>query len=153
MALVLDSSAFFSMDNLPDEECFCPSGVIDELNRYKDPRLEYWDGILKVSDPSEDSVNIIVEEAKKTGDYGRLSPVDITVAALGLELGAVVMSDDYSIQNVCARLGIGYRSVGTSGIKKIEKWNYQCVGCKRWFKEKSEECPICGSAMRPHRKK
>lgn len=153
MVLVLDSSAFFSMENLPKDKCYCPSGVIEELKKYNDPRLNYWDGMLNVLDPSNESMDKVTDEAKKTGDYGRLSPVDLTVIALGLELNATVMSDDYSIQNICARLNIGYESVGTSGIKKIEKWNYQCIGCKRWFKEKSDECPICGSEMKPHRKK
>ena len=64
-----------------------------------------------------------------------------------------VLSDDFSIQNVCSRLGIPYRPVGTNGIKKVEKWNYQCIGCKRWYKEKMDDCPICGSPMRAHRKR
>ena len=153
MVIILDSSAIFSMENLPDEDCVCPPGVIKELTKYKDPRLELWGDMLRVSDVSESSVILVQEEAKKSGDLGRLSPVDITVIALGLELEGTVLSDDFSILNVCARMGIKNRSVGTAGIKKIEKWNYQCIGCKKWFKEKSEECPICGSPMRAHRKK
>jgi UPF0271 protein len=95
----------------------------------------------------------VKEEARKSGDLGRLSPVDLTVIALGLDLGGVVYSDDYSIENVCTRLDIQYRPVGTGGIKKVEKWNYQCIGCKKWYKEKMDECPICGSPMKAHRKK
>ena len=38
-------------------------------------------------------------------------------------------------------------------LKKIERWNYQCIGCKKWYKEKMDECPICGSPMRSHRKR
>ena len=63
------------------------------------------------------------------------------------------MSDDFSILNVCAVMGTPYKSVGTAGIKKVEKWNYQCTGCLKWYKEKQDECPICGSPMRAHRKK
>lgn len=153
MVLVLDSSALFSMENLPDEDCICPPGVIDELNKYKDPRLQYWEGMLRVSDCTQDSIDKVKEEARKSGDLGRLSPVDITVIALGLEMNATVLSDDFSIQNTCARMNIPYRAVGTDGIKKVEKWNYQCIGCKRWYKEKMDECPICGSPMRSHRKR
>jgi endoribonuclease Nob1 len=153
MVLILDSSALFSMDNLPEEDSVCPPGVIDELRRYKDPRLDLWGDMLKTSDCTRASVKKVKDEAKKSGDLGRLSPVDITVIALGLDLEGTVLSDDYSIQNVCARLGIQYRAVGMNGIKKVEKWNYQCIGCGKWFKEKADECPICGSPMRSHRRK
>ena len=153
MVIVLDSSALFSMEDLPDGDCVCPPGVIDELRKYKDRRLDLWGDMLRVSDCSPESMEKVKEEARKSGDLGRLSSVDLTVIALGLDLDGVVYSDDYSIENVCTRLGIQYRPVGTGGIKKVEKWNYQCIGCKKWYKEKMDECPICGSPMKAHRKK
>ncbi len=153
MVIVLDSSALFSMEDLPDGDCVCPPGVIGELRKYKDRRLDLWGDMLRVSDCSPESMEKVKEEARKSGDLGRLSPVDLTVIALGLDLDGVVYSDDYSIENVCTRLGIQYRPVGTGGIKKVEKWNYQCIGCKKWYKEKMDECPICGSPMKAHRKK
>jgi UPF0271 protein len=153
MVIVLDSSALFSMEDLPEGDCVCPPGVIDELRKYKDRRLDLWGDMLRVSDCSLESMEKVKEEARKSGDLGRLSPVDLTVIALGLDLDGVVYSDDYSIENVWTRLGIQYRPVGTGGIKKVEKWNYQCIGCKKWFKEKQDECPICGSPMRAHRKR
>ena len=153
MVIILDSSALFSMENLPEGDCVCPPGVIDELRKYKDRRLDLWGDMLRVSDCSPESMERVKEEARKSGDLGRLSPVDLTVIALGLDLNGVVYSDDYSIENVCTRLGIQYRPVGTGGIRKVEKWNYQCIGCKKWYKEKMDECPICGSPMKAHRKK
>ena len=153
MVIVLDSSALFSMEDLPDGDCVCPPGVVDELRKYKDRRLDLWGDMLRVSDCSPESMEKVKEEARKSGDLGRLSPVDLTVIALGLDLDGIVYSDDYSIENVCTRLGIQYRPVGTGGIKKVEKWNYQCIGCKKWYKEKMDECPICGSPMKAHRKK
>ncbi|MFA7149903.1 MAG: nucleic acid-binding protein [Candidatus Methanomethylophilaceae archaeon] len=153
MVLILDSSALFAMEDLPDRECFCPPGVIDELRKYKDRRLNLWGDMLRVSDCTTFSIDKVKETAKKSGDLGRLSPTDITVIALGLELKGTVLSNDFSIQNVCAIMDIDYRSVGTDSIKKIEKWNYQCIGCGKWFKEKSDECPVCGSQMRSHRKR
>ena len=153
MVIVLDSSALFSMEDLPEGDCVCPPGVIDELRKYKDRRLDLWGDMLRVSDCSPESMEKVKEEARKSGDLGRLSPVDLTVIALGLDLEGTVYSDDFSIENVCARLNIAYRSVGTGGIKKVEKWNYQCIGCKKWYKEKMDECPICGSPMKAHRKR
>jgi len=151
--LVLDSSALFSMEQLPEEESVCPPGVVDELTKYKDNRLSLWGDLLRVSDCTQASVKKVTEVARKSGDLGRLSPVDITVLALGVDTGGTVLSDDYSIQNVARLMGMPCRSIGTEGIKKVEKWNYQCIGCKKWYKEKMPDCPICGSQMRACRKR
>lgn len=151
--LILDSSALFSMEDLPNEEFLCPPGIIVELARHKDRRLELWGDLLKISDCTRESVDKVTEAAKKSGDLGRLSPIDITVLALALDTGGTILTDDYSIQNVSRIMDIPFRSVGTEGIKKVEKWNYQCIGCGKWFKEDQPDCPICGSAMRSKRKR
>ena len=91
--------------------------------------------------------------ATKSGDSNRLSPTDMTVIALAIDLNGTIWTDDYSIQNVASILGIPYRAVGMAGIKKVVKWNYQCMGCKKWYKEKQPDCPICGSQMKACRRK
>lgn len=151
--LVLDSSALFAMEQLPQEESCCPPGVVDELTKYKDHRLDLWGDLLRVSDCTQASMDRIMECARRTGDAGRLSPVDITVLALALDVGGTILTDDYSIQNTARKMGIPCRGVGQEGIKKVEKWNFQCTGCRKWYKEKHDECPICGSPMRAHRKR
>ena len=152
VTFVLDSSALFSMENLPDDSV-CPPGVVEELRRYNDPRLDRWGDLLRTSDCTVASVKVVKDVAKKSGDLGRLSDIDITVIALALDLDGIILTDDYSIQNVSKIMNIPYKAVGTEGIKKVEKWNYRCTGCGKWFKENSPECPICGHAMRSHRKK
>lgn len=147
MILVLDSSAFFSIETLPDGECYCTPGVINELKKYKDKRLDLWGDMLTVVDCSVESLKIVKEKAKKSGDFGRLSSVDMTVIALGLDLKGTVLSDDYSIENLCSILNIPYKPLSTHGIKKTVRWNYQCIGCRKWYKEKMSECQICGSQM------
>lgn len=72
--IVLDSSAFFSMDVLPEEDHVCPPGVIKELEKYEDPRLALWGDMIRVSDCSKESLEKVEEAARKTGDIGRLSP-------------------------------------------------------------------------------
>ncbi len=151
--LVLDSSAFFSMDALPEEEHVCPPGVIRELEKYEDPRLALWGDMVHVSDCSKESLAKVEEAARKSGDLGRLSPVDMTVLALALDVNGTIWSDDYSIQNVARIMGIGFKPVGMKGIQKVVKWNYQCIGCRKWYKEKMPECPICGSPMKACRRK
>lgn len=151
--LVLDSSALFSMEQLPDEESCCPPGVIDELTKYHDRRLDLWGDMLRVSDCTKESMNKVTETARKSGDLGRLSPVDMSVLALALDVEGTILTDDYSIQNVARIMNIPCKAVGQKGIKKVEKWNYQCIGCHKWYKEKVSECPICGSSMKACRRK
>ena len=151
--LVLDSSAFFSMDALPEEDHVSPPGVIKELEKYEDPRLALWGDMINVSDCSKESLKKVEEAAKKSGDLGRLSPVDLTVLALAVDVNGTIWSDDYSIQNVAKIMGIGFKPVGMKGIEKVVKWNYQCIGCRKWYKEKYPECPVCGSRMKACRRK
>ncbi|MGI6472040.1 MAG: NOB1 family endonuclease [Candidatus Methanomethylophilaceae archaeon] len=151
--LILDTSAFFVMDWIPDEEFLCPPGVVDELKRYDDPRLALWDDRLRTSDVTDGSMKRVKEEARRTGDLGRLSDVDLSVLALALDMNGTILSDDYSIQNVAKSMGIPFRPVGTKGIEKKFKWNYRCIGCGKWYKEHYDECPICGSGTKAHRKK
>lgn len=152
MMFVLDSSALFAMEDLP-EDCVCPPGVVDELGRYDDPRLDRWGDLLKVSHCTAASVGAVKDAARKSGDLGRLSDVDVTVLALAVDVGGTILTDDYSIQNVASIMGIPYRPVGTEGIRKVEKWNYRCNGCGKWYKEEQKECPICGHSMRSYRKR
>jgi UPF0271 protein len=153
MTLILDSSALFAMEDLPDDDIAVPEGVVRELVKYKDRRIERWGDMLRVSECTGTSLKKVKDVALKSGDAGRLSDTDLSVIALAADLGGTVLTDDFSIQNVCAIMGIPYRSVGTGGIKKIEKWNYRCVGCGRWYKEKADDCPVCGSTMKAHRKR
>ena len=153
MMLILDSSALFSMEDLPDGDIAVPPGVVDELRKYKDQRIERWGDLLRVSECTKASVSKVNAVALKSGDSGRLSEVDVSVIALAIDLNGIVMTDDFSIQNVCSIMNIEYRSVGTEGIKRVEKWNYRCNGCGKWYKEKMNDCPICGSSMKACRKK
>lgn len=150
--LVLDSSAFFSMDALPDEEHVCPPGVIKELEKYDDPRLALWGDMVHVMDCSKESLDRVKETASRTGDIGRLSPVDLTVLALAVDVDGTIWSDDYTIQNLASVMGIGFHPVGMTGIKMVYKWKYKCIGCGKWYKEKLPDCPICGSQLKAYKK-
>lgn len=147
MKHVLDTSALFSMQDLPPEPITVP-GVITELKKYDDPRLRYWEDRLMVSEPSSASMEKVKEAAARTGDDARLSPVDMEVLALALEVKGVVLTDDYSIQNLARVLHLEYKAVGLRGIKEVIVWKYRCRGCGRVYETNMPDCPICGSALR-----
>lgn len=147
MKHILDTSALFALQDLPPEPVTTP-GVISELKKYEDPRLRYWDDRLIVSEPSSRSMEIVRRAAAGTGDDARLSPVDMEVLALAIDQGGIILTDDYSIQNLARVLKLDYRVVGLKGIKEIITWKYRCRGCGRTFDKNMPDCPICGSSLR-----
>ncbi|MDD1770822.1 MAG: nucleic acid-binding protein [Methanomassiliicoccales archaeon] len=147
--LVLDTSALFSMEDLPQgAEVYVTPSVLEELEKYKDRRIERWGELLRTSEATKASIKKVKEAAQSTGDIARVSPTDVEVLALAMDLGAMLLTDDYSIQNLAAYLGVPYRPVGLKGIRKVFKWKYKCVGCGRVFDTEMPECPVCGSKLR-----
>jgi endoribonuclease Nob1 len=102
---------------------------------------------LKIESPLKNDVEIVTEKAKSTGDYLRLSQADIDLLAKALELSGTLVTDDYSIQNVAARLGIETQPIQQARIKRVLKWRRRCVGCGRLY-ESEAICPVCGSDVK-----
>jgi endoribonuclease Nob1 len=149
MDYVLDTSALFSMQDLPfDARCFTTPGVLKELEKYGDRRTELWGDMLTISEPTSVSLRKVRDASSRTGDSTRLSPTDIEVLALALELKAQVLSDDYSLQNLAAYLGIPFKPVGLKGITDIRRWRWRCTGCGKVFDKELPDCPICGSRLK-----
>ncbi len=103
---------------------------------------------LKVVTPPGPYIEEVKEYGKRTGDHLRLSSTDIEILALALHLDATVVTDDYSIQNLAKALGVEFRGLALTEIKKEYKWSYRCVKCRRWYKEPVEDCRICGGEVK-----
>ena len=147
--LVLDTSALFSMEQLPgDSEAFVTPGVIKELERFKDRRAMLWGDLLRVSDASKANMAKVKKAASETGDSTRISPTDTEVIALALDLEAELLTDDYSVQNVASYLHMPFRPVGIKAIKEVRKWRWRCTGCGKVFDKELPECTVCGSKLK-----
>lgn len=155
MTQVLDSTAI--RNGVPaggKSEFFTTPGVLREVSRGRQGRdLELAIEVsITVSEPSAEALAMVQAAAEGTGDSGRLSGTDKEVLALALELGATLVSDDYSVQNVAAVMGI--RVTGQlNGIREVFRWTHRCKGCGRYYEEKQPDCPVCGSEVRAVRKK
>jgi UPF0271 protein len=155
---ILDTSAILSGKplDLEDAKIFTTTGVSKEIKPggrdYRQFQFLIEKG-LKVFKPSEGSIEEIKEIAKKTGDLTRLSSTDIELLALTLDFNkkdesAIILTDDYSIQNVAKSAKISYEPINQHGITKNFKWIVRCRGCGKYFKEQIKTCPICGSETR-----
>ncbi len=149
---VLDTSALLTGRQFPGELVTVP-GVVRELRRHgMTPALEaVLDTQVRIASPVKDAEDRVAAAAEGTGDTHRLSPTDRELLALALELGAILVTDDYSIQNLCRVLGLAYEGVMEPGIRETWAWTYRCTGCGRTWPEWHEECPTCGSPLKTAR--
>ncbi len=152
MRRVLDASALLSGASFDGELYTTPEAVQEVRRLGSTPQLE---AILatkvRVLSPAAESVEAVDAAARGTGDIARLSPTDRGLLALARELGGTILTDDYSIQNVAARLGLPYERVLERGITEVVRWRYRCTGCGRFFEEAMKECPVCGSRVKTTR--
>jgi len=108
---VLDTSAFIKgvPPELLDGPAYTVPEVIEEL---KDDlsRVRYEVASVRVKEPEDWAVRRARRRARVTGDLVRLSKTDLKVLALAIELrekhDVVLVSSDYSVQNVALTLGI-----------------------------------------------
>ena len=154
---IIDTSAILSGKpiNLDDANMITTPSVSEELTPggrdYRTFQFLQEKG-LSIQSASKESANKIKKIAEETGDKYRLSSADVEILALALDVNktdskkeAVILTDDYSIQNVANTLNIKFQSFSQRGIRKKFKWYYRCPGCGKRFKESVKICPICGT--------
>lgn len=152
MRRVLDASAFLSGLQFVGDLYTVPA-VLEELRRHElTPVLEaFLETHVQLFYPDSGSVRRIRDASERTGDAHRISTTDRDLLALALDLGATLVTDDYSIQNVARSLGLPYETVLAPGIQEQWQWSYRCTGCGAAWPEWHDECPTCGKALRTAR--
>jgi len=151
---IIDTSAILSgkpivFDNI---KMVTTPGVSDELapggKDYQNFQFLLEKG-LNIVQPSKESLDEIQKISNKTGDNSRLSKTDIEILALALDISKeqipVILTDDYSIQNMANVLKIRFENISQNGIQKRFKWGCRCRGCGRKFEENIKICPVCGT--------
>lgn len=158
---VLDTSAFIAgldPSSLNGEEYTVPM-VREEMaeSSMSEVRLEtaVANGKLKVKVPNEEFVNRVKASATLVGDKLFLSQTDLQLLALSLQLKAegyspLIVTDDYSIQNVADQMGIGFVSLATLGIRLRLTWMRYCPACRREYSSDSiiKTCEVCGTKLK-----
>ena len=163
---VLDTSAFiggFDPLTAQEEQYTVPEVrnelVADSMNVVRfNAAVE--SGKLTIRSPESSVLDEVKEASRKVGDIRYLSEADLQVLALALELkgnrlAPLIVTDDYSIQNVANKIGIDFTSLITFGIKVRIKWTLYCPGCYRKYLPdyKYETCEVCGTEIKRKPKK
>lgn len=160
-AVVLDTSALIAgFDPLSIEgEHYTVPKVKDEIaeDSMADVRFKIAveNGKLRVRIPNEISLSKIKASATVVGDTFFLSETDLQVLALALELKTegytpLIVTDDYSIQNVANQVGIEFVSLATYGIRRRLHWIRYCPACHRKYPADSKQktCEVCGTPLK-----
>jgi UPF0271 protein len=118
---VLDAAAFINSALVDAGGCATTREVIEELRSL--PARSVADaaivaGKLRIMQPSQGSVMKVKEKAGEIGSSHKLSPADLSVAALALDTGATIVTDDWTLQNLAAHLGVPFEAVGRGRIRE-----------------------------------
>jgi UPF0271 protein len=151
--LILDTTALLSGKEFPGELYTSARILREARGKGLDARGEAMvSAKVTVVEPDAQALLEIGEAALRTGDAPRLSDPDVQVLALALDLGGVLVTDDYSLQNVARELGVEYMPAGLEGIREAVRWFYRCSGCGRYWQDPLKVCPVCGSKVRTTRR-
>ncbi|MFB6118812.1 NOB1 family endonuclease [Halosegnis sp.] len=145
---VLDASAFIDDYTTDDEVATVPAvreELTDDASGYRFDALEGAGMQLHV--PGRGPLEQVEQAARATGDRTELSDVDTRLLAAAFELGAVLVTDDYAMQNVADELDVPTEGVSQEGIDERRDWDYQCQGCGRVYDTHRERCEVCGTGL------
>lgn len=147
MKIVLDASVFFS-ELHPEGELFTTPSVCEELRDIRSRgNFEKMSAAgLTVLSPSRESRDAVAVAAATSRDTGIISDTDHDLLALARELGAILYTDDFAIQNVATVLRVETHPITQRKARRVH-WKYRCSGCGRYF-EHDGECPVCGAAVK-----
>ncbi len=159
--MVLDTSAFIAgFDPLSIEDgVYSVTAVEMELASGSLPWVRFKtaveNGKLKLRAPKAEFLDRVKESSRDVGDVLFLSDVDLQVLALALELKSagnepLIVTDDYSIQNVANQLGLEFAPLMTFGIRFRLHWIRYCPACRRKYPPdyKHRKCEVCGTELK-----
>jgi len=156
---IIDTSAILSGKPLPVDQqpCWTVEEIADEFSsggsswRMFQYLLEKG---LNLHRPSKEAKQQVTEIISTMGETQRLSKADQAVLALAVDAKSnkkekiIILTDDYSIQNIASVLNIQFQSLSQKGITKTFKWIRRCRGCGRVLSSDEKICPICGSTAK-----
>ena len=153
---VLDTSLLLGGQEPPRDGAWwtTPEAAAEVSPGGKDARrYEGWLAVgLQVRQAEAEAAVRVEDAARAAGTLARLSAADRSLLALALGGGAeaVLVTDDHTMLDVAARLGVATRTVNTRGIAATLDFRPRCTGCGRWFDapQKNGECPVCGSPVK-----
>jgi len=155
--LILDATAFYAGVPYSSLECYKTTAEVLKEVTHSSKYLAIINTLidskrLMVEEPPSEAYQRVRAVATETKDISNLSEADISVLALALHYSekgdAVIVSDDYAVQNVALALNIGFTPTMSRGIRRLVRWVHYCPACSEVFGGNMRYCPICGTALK-----
>ena len=141
MKHVIDTNVLIhgSSQELPFEEMITVPEVTEEL-RSTDSINRFETEKIAIYSPSEK----IVEQVKEKADdiNSEVSDADIKLVSLAKEKEAILVTDDYHMQNLAEKTNTIWKSFQKKGIDDSFEWKKICSNCEREIEK--DRCPLCG---------
>ena len=156
--IVLDTTAFYAgvpYTNTTENLVTTPD-VISEVSNERTRSLIALSKI-NVLQGTQDAFKRVKEAARGTGD-NNMSKADLSVLALCLSIAAdgdhaILLSDDFAVENVASKLGINARPLMTAGITTAAEWVFFCPACGKKYNKPRPDCLVCGTKLERRLKK
>ncbi len=107
---------------------------------------------LEVIKAPHKTISEVTSRAGEIGELNRLSRTDISILALaywfkkkGYEV--ILVTDDYSVQNMALHLKLVFMAVKTIGVKEMRRYEVYCPNCGWKGITNSTLCPRCGFTL------
>ncbi len=160
LIFVIDTSAIFSRIQFAAEDIqLVTTPLLEEEMQQKGLKATVDMLInaqkLRILEPTPTSLRKVRDVANQLGDLDNLSDPDLDLLALALDLttqndNPVLVTDDYSIQNVAQSLSLKFRGTNRPGIREVIQWETYCSACGHRAPDlsKDEPCPVCGTSLK-----
>ncbi len=154
--LILDATVAYSGYDpfMINEEQYTTSNVASEVRKNSKLAIAINLGVVKVRDPSKHAIETIVKKVREYCEEPNLSNADMSILALAYEFSnegrdALIISDDYSLQNMAKILGLKVSRYGRPFIRHILYRVKICEKCKRKYKPDypGDTCEVCGGRI------
>lgn len=154
---LLDAAALFASYQLmlpPTVRAVTTPEVLEEVRdglSKVSVELSLSAGKLAVVEVDSTLIDNAVRVADELGEVGKLSKADLSLVALMVKYSregceVIVVTDDYSLQNIAAYLNLYVVGVKRKVIERVVKYVMVCEACG--FKGSSgDSCPVCGGRM------
>jgi len=127
MIFILDAAALLNNESFEfsdKDEYYTTSSVFSEWKDFRSKALAenaLNNGLLKIVDPCSVSTQKTFDKCEESGT--KISDADISIVSLAIEFREkgkkfIVMTDDYSVQNIFKKLKISFQGVAQKEIKK-----------------------------------